>query len=149
MKSEPGERRRAASGAAAIEFAIIAPVLLIMLGAIVELGLGFRQAMQVQEACEAGALYTAQHGWDQAGISTAVVNAISGAGISASPAPRLFCGCPNATGVTEISCATTCSGGVAAGQYVEISASAPRVVVLTSGLPVPSTITGKSVVRIQ
>jgi Flp pilus assembly pilin Flp len=63
------------SGTAAIEFGLFAPLLLIMLVYAVELGSGVFEAMQVQNAAEAGALYAAKYGWNAAGISAAVITA--------------------------------------------------------------------------
>jgi Flp pilus assembly protein TadG len=79
----------------AIEFALIVPVLLMLLVGVVEVGHGVYQAMQVMDAAEAGGLYVAKHGWNSAAITAAVVNATGESGMTASPAPSQFCGCPD------------------------------------------------------
>lgn len=141
---------RADRGSAAIEFAIIAPVLLILLVGIVELGLGIRQAMQVQDAAEAGALYAGKYGWDAAGIAAAVVNATDASGVTASPAPVQFCGCPGTGGITTVDCGSQCPDGSSAEQYVRVSASMPHTELLTGlGLPIPSMLTAHATVRVQ
>ena len=137
-------------GSAAIEFGIIAPVLMLLLVGMIELGFAVHQSMQVQDAAEAGALYAGKYGWDPAGISAAVVNATGADTITASPAPVLFCGCPSASGIAEIACDATCPAGGAAEKYVRVSASIPHSAILTSlGLPIPETLTGHAVVRVQ
>jgi Flp pilus assembly protein TadG len=140
----------ATRGTAAIEFAFIVPILLVLTLGVVEVGYSTYQAMQVQDSAEAGAIYVAKHGWNSAAITAAVVNATGLAGITASPAPSQFCGCPTVSGVTTAVCASTCASGSRAGQYVEINAALTRQIILpASGLLLPTTLTGRAIVRVQ
>jgi Flp pilus assembly protein TadG len=142
--------RRAARGTAALEFALFAPLLLMMLVFAVELGDGVFGAMQAQNAAEAGALYVAKHGWNSAGISAAVVNATGVAGMTASPAPSEFCGCPSAGGITSRDCTLTCPDGSAASTYVQINATLAHQTLLTyPGFVSPATLTGRAIVRVN
>lgn len=137
-------------GVAALEFGIIAPVLLILLVGVIELGFAVHQAMQVQDAAEAGALYAGKYGWKPAEISAAVVNATGAGNITASPAPVLFCGCPSTNGIATVVCTATCPSGGPAAQYVRVSASQPHEAILTFlNLPIPDTLTGHATVRVQ
>lgn len=137
-------------GTAAIEFAIIAPVLLVLLFGVVELGFAVHQAMQVQDAAEAGAVYAGKYGWDQAGIAAAVVHATGAEAITANPAPAQFCGCPSVGGIAAVDCTATCADGNGAETYVRVSASKAYTPILGSlGLPIPSVLTGHAVVRVQ
>ena len=90
--------RRNESGTAAIEFALFLPFLLLLLGGIVELGFSAYEAMQVSNAVDAGALYAAKNGWNSASIVSATVSGAASSGLTATPAPTQFCGCPNAAG---------------------------------------------------
>jgi hypothetical protein len=82
-------------------------------------------------------------------MSNAVTSATSFAGISASPAPSQFCGCPASTGVTVVACSSTCSGAPV-GTYVTASAQATYTTLLTYPLlPKTYTFTAQSTVRIQ
>jgi Flp pilus assembly protein TadG len=110
------------AGLAAIEFAVIAPLLVLMMVSTVDLGLGFYSAMQVQNAAQAGAQYAALHTFNATSISSAVLNATSFKGISASPSPIQFCGCPSKTTVATATCGTKCADGTAAATYVRVSA---------------------------
>jgi Flp pilus assembly protein TadG len=114
--TEPG-----IGGVAAIEFAIFAPVLIFMMLCVVDLGMGIYRKMQVQNAAQAGAQYAMVHGFNAGLVSTAVQSATSFSGISASPPPTQFCGCTSSTGVTSISCNSTCSGGSTPGTFVTVS----------------------------
>jgi Flp pilus assembly protein TadG len=137
-------------GTAAIEFAILSPILLALLLGVVELGFGIYAAIQAQSAAEAGALYAAKHGWDSAGISAAVVNATGATTMAATPAPTLFCGCPSTIGITVIACNSTCTGGIQPGEYVQINSALARLSILSDpGLGLATTLTGQSTIRIQ
>lgn len=137
-------------GSAAIEFGIIAPVLLIMLVGVIELGFAVHESMQVQDAAEAGALYAGKHGWKPAEISAAVVSATGADNITASPAPVQFCGCPGTGGIAEVACDASCPSGDPVEVYVRVSASMPHSAILSAlGLPIPDTLTGHATVRVQ
>jgi Flp pilus assembly protein TadG len=109
-------------GASAIEFAIIAPVLIAAIISTIDIGMGLYRDLQVQNAAQAGAQYAALHGFSATDISNAVTNATSYSGISASPAPTQFCGCASTSGISAANCGSQCPGGVVAGTYVTASA---------------------------
>ena len=137
-------------GNAAIEFALAAPLLLTMLAGVVDVGFGLFEAMQAQNAAEAGALYASRHGWDQAGIVVAVKGATNVTGISATPAPVQFCGCASAGGVTQAACTATCSGGAAPGLYVQVNATlAHQRIMPYASFGVPDILSGTSLLRLQ
>jgi Flp pilus assembly protein TadG len=137
---------RGRRGSAAIELAIVAPLLLTLLGGVLDVGFGLQEAMLAQNAAEAGALYAATHGWDSAGIQAAVVAAAPARGITATPPPSRFCGCANASGIAATACGTRCSGGVAA-SYVSVGASLTHWRIVPFDF-MPDTLTGRSVVRL-
>jgi Flp pilus assembly protein TadG len=139
-------------GTVAIEFAIVAPVLLILVFGAAEIGYSASQAMQVQDSVEAGALYVSKHGWSSSGIITAVVNATGVVtGVTASPAPSQFYGCPGSTGVVVAASSTsTCTGGNPPGTYARINATLTRKSLIpNSGLPLPTTFSAQSIVRLS
>jgi Flp pilus assembly protein TadG len=145
-----GRSPRTKRGTVALEFAFVAPVLLILLVGIVEIGNGVYEAMQVQNAAEAGALYVAKHGWNSAAISAAVTNATGLSGVTASPAPSQFCGCPSAGAVTVVICTGTCVGGTAVSSYVRINAAFAHTAILSyPGIAAPATLTGTAIVRVN
>ena len=117
-----GPRGEATAGAAAIELAIIAPVIVLALICTFDLGLGIYRSMQVESAAQAGAEYAIARGYSADGVTRAVANATSFTGVAANPAPFQFCGCAAASGVTAITCGQTCPDGTAAGTYVTVSA---------------------------
>jgi len=149
-----GIRRR--SGGSAIEFAILAPLLLIILTGVVELGMAAYQAMQAQTAVEAGILYAIQNGvTSPTAIGIAVTNATGTPGLTATPTPLVFCGCPSYTaGVGVVSqganCTTVCGDGSKPGTYVTVSAALSHSTIMPYlKLPLPATLTASATVRVQ
>jgi Flp pilus assembly pilin Flp len=137
------------SGIAAIEFGLSAPFLVLLIVGAVEVGTAAYQNMQVQSAAEAGAIYASKHGANIVGINNAVASATDDAGITATPAPSQFCGCPSVGGISAIQCSTPCSDGAAPGYYLRISAQIAHDPILAiPGLPLPATMTGEAVVRL-
>jgi Flp pilus assembly protein TadG len=113
------------SGVAAIEFAVMAPILMVLFLCTVDLGLGFYRKMQVQNAAQAGAQYAVLNGFKTSGITTAVTSATNYTGITATPAPSQSCGCPSTAGLVAAVCGAICGiSGSPAGTYVAVSAQA-------------------------
>jgi len=138
------------TGTAAIEFALAVPVLLVLLMGVVEVGFAMYQAMQVYNSVEAGTVYAAKNGFDPAGIAAAVVNASGTQGITATPAPENFCGCPDAGGIVAAACGSPCADGNPSGEYVRISAALSHETILPyPGLPLPATLTAQSIIRLN
>jgi Flp pilus assembly protein TadG len=149
------------SGVALVELAIIAPVIAILIIGISDIGLfAFRQ-MQVQHAAQAGARYASAHTYNSSLISSAVQYDETTFTITVPPnTPVQFCGCPTATGLTNVGtppCSSTCAVGGVAGTYVTVSAQATyNPVVVTTILGSSSifgasshTLTASATVRIE
>ena len=165
MKMQPDNGRagppsRLMDGIAAVEFGLMAPMLLILLTGVGEIGIAAYQRMQVQAAVEAGALYAVKHPpastSDTTGlnaIGVAVTSGTASTGITASPAPTSFCGCPAAAGVVSqgTDCTTVCSlDSKAPGKYVLVNAAITHTTLLPYlSLPLPATLTASSTVRVK
>jgi hypothetical protein len=122
-----GRDRLAVAGVAAIELAMVSPLLVTGVLGAGEMGITIFRQTQVSFAAQAGADYALAHGFDATKVSNAIVTATPYTAINATPAPSQFCGCPTATGVTVASgappCSATCSG-FTAGTYVTTSSQA-------------------------
>jgi Flp pilus assembly protein TadG len=103
-------------GVAAVEFAVILPVLAVALMGTIDLGSAIQQALRLEAAARAGAQYAMSTPTDQAGIESAVRNALTGwDDVTVQPA-AMSCVCP---GSGAVSCSsTTC--GAALQRYVSI-----------------------------
>ena len=135
-------------GAAAVEAALVMPMLLLLLCGLVDGSRVVVQAMQVHSAAQAGAEYARQKGWNPAAIQQAVTQASSLA-VSANPAPQTFRGCATATGVQQTN-AATCPGGGRPGDFVRVYARANYTALMPwPGVPLPATLRGDALVRLQ
>ena len=148
-RDEPGDFGPAIGrhGGAALELAIVAPLLLTLLGGVVDVGFGLQEAMQAQNAAAAGALYAATHNWDPARIEGAIVASAPGSGVAARPPPRQFCGCAAEEGVSATACGTRCSGSTTAAAYAEVDTVLAHWRVMPFDF-MPDTLTGRAVVRL-
>jgi Flp pilus assembly protein TadG len=141
---------RDASGASAVEFAFILPIIGYLFIGVVEFGVGTYRKMEVQDAAQVGAQYAVIHGFDSAAIAQAVVNASIFPGVAASPVPASYCGCASNAGVVQAACGSTCSDGTAAGTYVSVNASGQYSAIFRyPGLSNSFALTGKATVRLQ
>ena len=119
------------SGVAAVELALIAPVLTLMSIAVTDIGMGVYRKMQVENAAQVGAQYAMRNGFDTDAISKAVISSTNSSAITASPAPVTFCGCATVSGINAASCGTTCPGVTSlAGTYTTVSAMATYSTIL-------------------
>ena len=125
-----GAQPSATAGVASVELAVIAPLLTLAIIGTADLGFGIYRNMQVQAAAQAGAGYAVVKGFTVSGVSNAVTSATPFGGVQASPAPQQFCGCPAASGITTISCSTTCPDTSKPGTYVAVSARASYAPIL-------------------
>ena len=137
-------------GNAAVEFALVAPMLAAALVAMIDLGIGFYEKMEVENAAQAGAEYAIARGWNATSVANAVTASGTLAAISATPAPTQSCGCASGTTVAAASCGSVCPSGAAAGTYVTVNAQAQYKTILSyPGLKSPMTLSAQSIVRLQ
>jgi Flp pilus assembly protein TadG len=137
-------------GAAAVEFALVAPMLIGFIVPIADIGMRGYAAMQVEISAQAGGRYAILHGWDSTGITNAVTNATGFTTISASPAPASSCGCPSGNAIATATCGGTCANGEAVGTYVTVNSQAA----FTPLFPLPgvvdaTTLTSQVIVRVN
>ena len=141
-------------GNAAVEFAIIAPVLVLLLCAIIEFGLAISSYFTVQEGALAGANYASRRGWDTVAIRTAITSSSPKLSTATVTLSR-YCACPSGTSLATVGvcdtdvanpgcpalCSTsTCSDTFAPRKYVSITTSIPRTRVVGRAFGLPATI---------
>jgi Flp pilus assembly protein TadG len=152
-----GRERLAIAGVAAIELAMVSPLMATGVLGAGELGISIFRQTQVSFAAQAGADWALAHGFVATGtqsISSAITNATTYTAITATPAPSEFCGCPTAAGVrvasgTPPSSCATCSG-VPGGTYVTASSYAQFTPIIPNPWQTGTvTLTASATVRIQ
>lgn len=137
-----------ASGASAAEFVLVLPLFLLLLTATIDFGGMMYKQLQVGSAAQAGASYALTKGFNATGISSAIAGGTT-LTVSAA-APTQTCGCPDAiSGITSVTCGSTCSDGGLAGNYVTISVSADHDLLFSwPGLADPVPLSSTAQVRI-
>jgi len=136
-------------GAAGVEFALLMPVLTLLLMGMFDYGQLAYQTMQVSAAAHAGADYALHNGWNLTAVQSAVTNATTLASVAASPAPTLSKACI-VGGALVITTGSSCTSGATPGSYAIIHAQAPFSPLVTwSALSLPTTISAQAAVRIQ
>jgi Flp pilus assembly protein TadG len=135
-------------GSPAVEFGLLAPVLMVLLFGTIDLGALTYQSMQVAAAAHAGADYAMHSGWSSSGIQTAVTSATPFT-VTASPAPTLTLGCIT-SGALVVANNATCPSGQPAGNYVTVSAQAAFTPIIAwSAFGLPSTLSAQATVRVS
>jgi Flp pilus assembly protein TadG len=135
-------------GIAAVEFAMIVPILLLMFVCISDFGIGIYTNMQVENAAQYGAEYAVVNGYDTSAITNAVRGSTSLNNISVSPTQ--FCGCPSGSSITSTSCTATCSDGSTAGTFVQVSVAHDYSTLISyPGLPASFHLASQSTARLQ
>jgi Flp pilus assembly protein TadG len=132
-------------GQSVAEFAMVAPVLLLLLVGVADFGRVFYTAIELNNAARAGTQYGIQSpasGADTAGMIQAAEN--DGSGISGLTATASeYCECPD--GTTQACSSTPCADMRV---YVEVDTSATFNTLLNyPGIPASVSMSGKSVVR--
>jgi Flp pilus assembly pilin Flp len=118
--------RKSTSGAAATEFALVAPMLLVMATGLIDFGLAIRAKSEIEGAARAGLQKGFGNMWDKDAISAAVKNAFSSdtetqdsLTVNASPS----CYCDGTMTASGDSCTktTTCGGGAVMEYYLTVT----------------------------
>ena len=137
------------SGVGAIEFAIIAPLLVFMFVALADLGLGIYQKMQVDGAAQYGAQYALVNGYDSSAITSAVKSSTDLSPLTVTPAS--YYGCPGSNGVLpQVGTAGLCSDASTSGSFVRVSVTHTYTTLIPyPGLPSSFTLSSQSTVRLK
>lgn len=129
---------RSRAGIAAVEFAIIAPVLITLVGAAVDLGTGIERAIRLENAARAGAQYATRTPSDTAGARAAALATLSDWSNVAVTAGPMVCTCPTsgASGGPVVACGTAiCATGMA--RYITVTASRPFTPIFPTSTLIP------------
>jgi Flp pilus assembly protein TadG len=129
-----GRFRRSEFGGAAIELAVVSPLLLLLLIGVVDYGRAFYTSITVSNAARAGAEYGAQ-GPIQSGDIAGMKAFAQGDGQEAGTLTvnaRRYCEC----GGAAAPCSTVCTGGAAPDVFIEVTATKSLSMLLPyPGLP--------------
>jgi len=136
------------SGIGAVEFAIVAPLLILMFVAMADLGLGIYCNVQVASAAQYGAQYALVNGYNTSAIRSGVTNSSSLNPLTVTPVS--FCGCPGANGVVPQGGCGLCSDGSTPGTFARVSVTHTYTTLIPyPGLPSSFILSSQSTVRLK
>lgn len=146
--------RDAREGVAAVEFALLAPVLILLFTGAVSLGLASWTKMQVGNAARAGAVYAVNHGYNKANIQAAAQNATAlstKVSVVTSPEATQSCIDPATGTISPAGAAAACPGtGSSPGNYVTITTTMSYSLIMPiPGIAKAMTLSGNAVARIK
>ena len=135
-------------GNAAVEFALLLPILVLLVAGLIDFGRAYFTRMELENAARAGAQYGILHGTDNlATIQDIVRQASDVPTADLTVSASTFCACPDGT-VQD--CTTGDCGGFKPGTYVSISAQTAFVPIFPfANSSRPATITGTALVRTE
>lgn len=134
-------------GTAAIEFALLTPILMLLLVASADFGMMFREKMQAEKAARAGLQYAIYDPQDNAGIATAITSATGLPVGQLTITVTRFYECANGT---QPAAPGFCAAGDWPGTYVRITITKPFTALLTwGGLTERFSVTGSAEGRVQ
>src|SRR3954468_9358523 len=136
-------------GVTAFEFAMIAPILIALAVSTIDLGIGIYTDTQLSNSAQTGAYYAMQYGYSVDAITAAAQSASRLKDITVTPTQ--ICGCPSGSGgVTQASCTATCSDGLIAGAFAQVTAAKDYTPLLPyPGLPAVYHLSKQATVRLQ
>ncbi|HXV25371.1 MAG TPA: TadE/TadG family type IV pilus assembly protein [Alphaproteobacteria bacterium] len=133
------------SGNMAVEFALLLPAVLILLGGLIEFGSAMHASSSLESAARAGAQYAFEKGLDKPGIEQAVKNASTYPPAKLTVASSMACECDGAAA----SCTVDCASGYVPFKFITVQVSAandPWFPVIEDLVPV--TFSGSAVVQV-
>ena len=131
-----------------MEFALVAPVIVLLLAGLIDGSRLIVANMEVKAAAQAGADFARINGFNAQAIEGAVASGTSLA-VNATPAPSLETACVSGLTITQ-TVQTICPNGGVTGAYVTVSAQAPFTTLMPwPGVSSPTTVSAQSLVRLQ
>jgi Flp pilus assembly protein TadG len=138
--------RRDERGAGAVEFALLVPVLTLVVAGLADTSQLIVQSMQLKAAAQAGADYAVRSGWDEAKVEAAATAANTAIAPTATATATKGC---ITGGVIVDTTAGTCPGGAVAGTFVKVVAQTTYEPMLPNmGLLSEHTLTAEARARI-
>lgn len=132
---------RSRRGSAALEFALLIPMIAGILVALTDWGLAIEQRLRLQSAARAGAEVAMVRPTDTAGISSAIMGAVPDMTALSVTNSGVWCEC---SGAVMTSCTTSCTGTF--GRFVRVGATNPYTPISALG---PRSVSAHVTLRLQ
>ncbi|HYH38550.1 MAG TPA: TadE/TadG family type IV pilus assembly protein [Azospirillum sp.] len=134
-------------GNVAVEFALLMPLLVIILTGLVDFGRATYERMALETAARSAVQYARQNPNDTAGITAAALNSGGLDATATVEIPAPFCECPDGT---SIGCSTVCPSGDPILRFLSVTVRHDFEPFFPyPGLPSPLALAGSAVIRVQ
>lgn len=138
---------RCRAGVGAVEFALMLPILVLLLAAVADFSLAANQKMRLTSAARAGAQAAYKASGETAGVAPAVQQAagLDAAGLTI--ASQKTCGCLNGAAAA---CDGSCADGNGVRTYVSVTVSESwSPVIVSAVMAAPVTLRGTATLRVK
>jgi Flp pilus assembly protein TadG len=138
-------------GLAALEFAIVSPVMLAFMFGVIDAGRLYRARMRINYAAEATALYAIKNlQYTSATLSGVAKQTTNDALASIPSAPEVFYGCPSSSGIITAKQGDICASTLAASsRYLRLSVNSPFTPIFPiQGVSAAQTLVASATIRI-
>lgn len=136
------------AGNAAVEFGLILPVVVVMLGGLIEFGLVANERTALETSARAGAQFALQQGFDQTGIQNTVTAASNVVVTAQDIVASQFYECSDSWGTT-VAAGTQCASTAALAQFVTVRVTKSYTPFMPFlGFVVPTQLQGSATVRV-
>jgi Flp pilus assembly protein TadG len=142
--------RAAQSGNAAVEFALLVPIVMILLAGLFDYGMVVRLSMQLNSAARAGVQYATIYPADTDGVQRAARNSVNDSSMTVFT-PDVFCTCGSSTASRLSTCNGTaiCGAGVTNRNYVSVQVQRSYTPILPyGGFGTPITMNAAAVLQV-
>ncbi|MDB5367197.1 MAG: hypothetical protein JWM77_3124 [Rhodospirillales bacterium] len=142
--------RAARSGNAAVEFALLVPIVMLLLAGLFDYGMVVRLSTQLNSAARAGVQYATIYPADANGVQQAAQNSVNDASMTVST-PIVFCTCGSSTAARLSTCNGTaiCGVGLTNRNYVSVQVQRSYTPILPyNGFGTPITMNGAAVLQV-
>jgi Flp pilus assembly pilin Flp len=139
---------RCSKGVSALEFALIAPIMALLVMGGFDLGSIVQQSLRLEAAARAGAQHAFSRPSDTAGIAAAIRANLPGWTDITVPSPVQVCRCPDGT---SVSCGGALCGTEPPAIYISVQVSRPFTAItpLSATLAPPTTLRGHVELRLR
>lgn len=134
-------------GNVAVEFALVLPMLILILGGVIDFGRAFYDQMALETAARSAVQYARQNPGDATGIQLAATSAGGLPATATVDALQVFCECPDGS---SIGCSTVCATGEALLRFLSITVREDFETLFPyPGVSSPLALAGTAVIRVQ
>ncbi|WP_448187482.1 TadE/TadG family type IV pilus assembly protein [Azospirillum sp. sgz301742] len=134
-------------GNVAVEFALLLPLLILILGGVIDFGRAFYDRMALESAARSAVQYARQSPSDSAGIQLAALGAGGVPSTATVDALQVFCECPDGS---SVGCNAVCASGGTVLRFLSVTVRENFETMFPyPGVSSPLALAGSATIRVQ